>query len=311
MFRRNQSIKTTLLNAVKLGGLVVLGLAAEKALAKLMSDQVVDRLLGSPAAAQAGLGSLAPYRNVIGGVIAATAGILAANYLIKKPETKTYVIAGMAAGVLHTVLVTALERVGQPDAANYLSGYEDATAARLSAMYGYGATSIQPMYAPIDGLGATPYEAAAGMGMGEYFESGLEGLANYTGNPELQQAAAGYGALPEYQGTHINPTSDLDAQLSIAEAAAGVGVYPGLQQAAAGVGEYFENPNAPMMGLGEFIAPTGGGGVAPVPAASTWVPGTTDPRIWAGTKAITRRQGATASTPGGVLSTSGGSGVFG
>lgn len=319
MFVRNQSIKKTLLNALKVGGLVVAGLAAEKAIAKVMSDYVVDKIIGGPTEAPvvAGLGALQPYRNVIGGLLAATAGIVAAHYLIKKPETKQYVIAGMAAGVLHTVLITVLDRIGQPKAAAYLSGYEDATAARLSAMYGYGATSIQPMYAPIRGLGQqSPYEAAAGAGMGEYFESGIEGLGNYIPNPELREAAAGYGQLPEYQGTHISPNSDLDAQLSIAEAAAGVGQYPEMYQAAAGmggpaVGEYFRNPNAPMMGLGEYLQVAPDGSVQTVPAGSTWVPGQQVPELWAGVKEVADPQSMTADTPGGVLETPGGSGIFG
>jgi hypothetical protein len=176
-------------------------------------------------------------------------------------------------------------------------------------MMGMGATSIQPMYQQIQGLGAqSPYEAAAG-NLGEYFESGVEGLGNYMPNAEIQQAAAGYGAVAEYQGNHIKPTDDLDRQLSIAEAAAGVGAFPELQQAAAGMGEYFRNPNAPA-GLGEFLAEQGGG-VRSVPAASTWVPGTTEGQLWAGIRPVSRSQQSTASTPGGLLSTPGGSGVFG
>jgi len=169
-----------------------------------------------------------------------------------------------------------------------------ATAARLSAMYGFRgfgalpAASIQPMYAPAAGLGQPIYQAAAGMG--EYFESGVEGLGNYTGNPEIMQAAAGFGQVPEIDGPHIDPSSDLDRELSIAEAAAGVG-------------EYFESG---VQGLGEFYGPKG-----TIGRSSTWIPGQSDPSIWAGVRPVSRPQEATAMTTAGVLQSGGGAGILG
>jgi len=191
----------------------------------------------------------------------------------------------MVASFVHGVLVSTLESLA-PDVAPMLSG--DSTAAKLSAMYGVGA-SIEPMYAPIDG-------------MGEYFESGVSGLgANYTSNPDMFQAAAGYGeafqAAAGYGSNHVDPMSNLENELTAVEAAAGVGVAP--YEASAGYGEYFES------GVSGF------GAIDTVPKASTWIPGTTDPQLWAGVRGVTEGQASTAMVPAGVLQTAGGAGILG
>jgi hypothetical protein len=275
-------------------------------LTNLLSTYVLDLIIPAPAAptpaATSGLEFLHPYRGLISGIVTAGVGALAVNYLVKDNQTKVLIVGGMAASLVQTGLVTLFEALGQSQVAGYLSGYEDPTAARLSAMYGMGG-SIMPRYAPIGQV--APYEAAAGMG--EYFESGVEGLGNYVSNPELMQAAAGMGQSMDYQGTHIDPSSDLDQQMSIMEAAAGVGQVA--YEAAAGMGEYL----TVTQGVGEYFEnPMSGlGAVNTVPGANTWVPGSSNPQLWAGTRGISRGQSATAMVPAGVLSTPGGAGILG
>lgn len=327
VFRANSNTKMTTMEALSgafTTGLVITGgFLTHKLLTKglcWLIDQVfpppspvVTMDEPEPEATDGIAEAIAPYKDLLCGIVVAGVGIAGTNMILKEAkynQTKLLICGGMATSLLHTVIVTALDQFA-PAAATYLSGYDsDSTAARLSAMMGTGAVTIQPMYDPISGLGASqsPFEAAAGMG--EYFESGVEGLGNYVNNPDVYQAAAGMGAGPEYQGNHIDPTSDLDSQLSVAEAAAGVGQTPSMYQAAAGMGEYMLNPAAPMSGLGEYLTATGDG-VQALPTTSTWIPGESDPQLWAGVKSVDRAQGATAMDPGGILSTAGGAGILG
>jgi len=271
-----------------------------------------------------GLGALADMASPLGALIAAGIGIPLTMKLVQDPEKREALLVGQVVSALHSVAVAALGAIS-PGAQSVLSG--DDTAVKLAAMYGLnGGTSIMPMYAPVNGLGrgrlgeyiavqgmgALPrYAAQAGMrgtgeyfatqGVGEYFESGVEGLGNYVGNVDLEQAAAGYGATEAMNTNHVDPSSDLDRELTIAEAAAGVG--GPLMQAAAGMGEYFASG---VQGLGRGL-----GAVSTVGASSTWIPGMSDPSLWAGTRAIDQSQEATAQVPAGVLSSGGGQGVFG
>jgi hypothetical protein len=313
LFRRNQGVTAALKTAFKSGLTLTAGFAAHKALTHLISGLIADKMVAAapPVApevaaepeATTGLGALAAYSDLISGTLTAIVGIIAVQKLVKDNDTKMLLAGGMATSLLHTALVTVLRNVGQDTAADYLSG-SDGTAARLSAMYGLGTDvprgSIQPMYAPAAGLGQPILQAAAGMGqpilqaaagpMGEYFESGVEGLGNYTGNPEIMQAAAGFGQAPEIEGPHIDPSSDLDRELSIAEAAAGVG-------------EYFDSG---VSGLGDFYGPGG-----TIGRSQTWIPGQSDPSIWAGTRPVSRPQAATAMTTAGILQAGGGAGILG
>lgn len=252
----------------------------------------------------AGLGQAKTWSSVLVGAGVAVAGILAANKLIKNAENRKLVMGGIAASFIHTLIVNLLDMWGQPEAAGVMSGLDDGTAAKISAMYGLGrGTSIQPEYAPI---GEYFNSGVQGMGeyfqgMGEYFNSGVQGLgavkpyeasagvgANYGVNPDLYQAAAGLGNEVQHQGNHIDPSSDLDRELTIAEAAAGVGA--SVYQAAAGFG----------------ATP-----VRTVPRSSTWIPGMSDAPIWAGVRSINEPQSQHEMLPAGVLQTDGGQGVFG
>lgn len=284
-FRRNGDLSATLMGALKVGGLALAGLAAHRVGARLLNDLVLSKVIGTPAVAPpavSGLEALQPYKGLIASTATAALGILATVKFVKDPETKKYIIGGMAGSYLLGLLVNVLGKFGGAPGAqvvSYLSGYEAGTAESLGA-------SIMPHYMPVGEYFTDPVA-----GLGEYFESGVSGLGNYGGNPDIYQAAAGLGTAAYGNSMHIDPSSDLDRELTIAEAAAGVG----------------EMPFEAAAGLGEFL---GGGGRA-LPAASTWIPGTSRPDVWAPVTAVSRPQAATAMTPAGVLQTGGGQGVFG
>jgi len=307
-YRRNQT--TQLMNWIQTGGLIAAGVVGHKLFSGFLKNLLVAKAptaAASPAVdnevengTTSGLGilpaALTPYAGIISGGAAAALGVYLTMKMVKKPETRKLVAGGMVASFLHTLIVDLLRKQA-PEFAQSISGLgaSDASAARLSAMYGVG-SSIQPMYSPIgeyfssgvgeyfsSGLGnVAPYEAQAGMG--EYFSSGV---GAYENNPDMMQAAAGMGALETANTNHLNPSSDLERELSIAEAAAGVGS-TGPMQAAAGLGD-----------------------VRSVAASQTWIPGESDPQIWAGTRSIDRSQESTAMVPSGVLNSGGNQGVFG
>ena len=287
----------TAMAVMKIGAVTTLGFLGHKLATKLFTDNVIDKIFGSsgavtpPApAATHGLEALQPYRTIIGGAAMAAAGIWATNRFVKDVRVKMFITTGIATSLMHSVAVSLLAKF-VPSYTGYLSGH-DATAVNLAAMYGVGGgASIMPEYHPIG-------EYFAQNGLGEYFAQ--NGLGAYTGNPDLMQAAAGYGAVDNPNSNIIDPGSDLDRQLSIAEAAAGVGaVAP--YEAAAGFGR-----------VQPFEAAAGFGAVVTVPpTADTWIPGTSDGELWAGTVAIQQGQSANEMNSAGILETSGNQGVFG
>jgi hypothetical protein len=285
--------------ALKVGLAAGLGFVAHKFGTALVNRLIVDKLVSksvqvvaesteSPAVVS-GLGAAQPFLGgLIGGGATLVVGIMLADKFVESQETKRLATAGMVTSFLQTLLVTALESVA-PQAAPMLAGGE---ASRMSAMYGIDPTNIGPRYTPITGVGE--YFAQNGMGeyfaqngMGEYFAQ--NGLGNYVGNPDIQQAAAGYGEL-EAPSNYVNPAGDLERELSIVEAAAGVG---SIQQAAAGMGNIYQ-------------AAAGFGGVGPISRVDTVIP---SGQLWAGTRAV--ESDGNAESPGGILSTSGGEGIFG
>lgn len=285
--------------ALKVGAIGTIGFLAHKFGTALVNGLLVDKLVskGVQAAAEnpttapaaSGLGAAQPLiGGFIGGGVVLGIGVWAVNKFVESQDTKRIMTAGMVTSYLQTLLVTALERVA-PQAAPMLAGGE---ATRLSAMYGIDSTSTIARYAPISGMGE--YFAQNGLGeyfaqngMGEYFAQ--NGLGNYTGNPDIQQAAAGYGEVMA-PSNHIDPSSDLERELTIAEAAAGVGE---MYQAAAGMGNIYQ-------------AAAGFGNVGTVPRVDTVVP---SGQLWAGTRSVDAN--GNAEVPAGILSTGGGEGIFG
>ncbi len=313
-YKRNGSFGG-LAKVARTGAFVVGGLVLHKGVTGFLKNLLVSSqaaVTDTPATAAAEAGatatsgilptSLAPYSAAISGFLAAAAGVFAATKLVKKPEDRVLVVGGIVASFLHTLLVTVLKKNASTEKyAGMISGLgSDAKAARLSAMYGFGA-AYQAAAGTGEyfssGFGAAPYEAAAGTG--EYFSSGF---GSYGGNPDIYQAAAGYGAVETSNSNHILPSADLDRELTIAEAAAGVGasIQPEYQ-VLNGVGEYFSSG---FSGLGNS-------NVGILPTAQTWIPGETNPGIWAGVRPVNEPQSFSAQVAAGVLESGGGQGVFG
>lgn len=320
MFRKN-GVMEPVLFVLKTGGLALGGFLAHKVLTNAIVNYGFSKIFGAPATvivpatattppvvapATAGLGliNLDPaYQKLIAGGLVAALGVYATSKLIKDPTTRNAVATGLAVSYTTTVLTAILTKFA-PQYAGLLAGPDDGTAARLSAMYGFGGTSIQPRYAAIGGRGMGEYFQSGVSGLGEYFQSGVSGLgeyfqsgvsglgslpsyeanAGYGANPDLMEAAAGMGARETMSTNHVDPHGDLDRELTIAEAAAGVGAY----EAAAGYGS-----------------------ISTVPSSSTWIPGTSNGQLWAGTRSISNGQSATEMVPAGILQTDGGQGVFG
>lgn len=320
MFRKN-GILDPILFVAKTGGIALGGLLAHKLVSNFFTTQVLNRVFGSPAAvvstpaattvvapATAGLGGLnldPSYQRLIGSFLVAAGGVFATAKLVKDQTTRNTIMTGIAVSFMHTGFSALLTKFA-PQYTGLLAGPEDGTAARLSAMYGLGAgTSIQPRYAAISGGVGEYFSSTNGLGeyfdsgvngLGEYFSSGVNGLgaayeaaAGYGSNPDLMEAAAGMGSASA-PTNHVDPHGDLDRELTIAEAAAGVGGMGAVQS---------------------YEASAGFGNISSLPSASTWIPGTTDGQIWAGTRAISAPQSASEMVPAGILQTDGGQGVFG
>jgi hypothetical protein len=214
--------------------------------------------------------------------------------VVKDDKTKQLLIGGIVTSALHGVVVSLLSKFA-PGAADMLAGPDDGTAARLSAMYGMGAgESIMPRYAPIGEYFQNPMGEYFQNPMGEYIAS-TNGLGAYE-RANLMEAAAGYGNVVESSGTHIDPSSDLDRQLTIAEAAAGVGAVSPFEAAA---------------GVMPFEASAGMGAIASLPSADTWIPGSTNPQLWAGVREVSQGQSEHELTSAGVLQSGGSQGIFG
>jgi hypothetical protein len=297
------------INTLKVGGLIMLGFVAQKILSNVVRTQILDRFLAAAApaattpAAASGLGAIAEFNPLIAGAAAAAAGMFLTNLVVKKAETKALILGGLGAGFVHNVLVYALTKLNQPAIASMLSG--DGTAARISAMYGLGAgVSLQPHYAPAAGMGEYFGSGVAGLGAAPLYQAAA-GMGAYGANPDIYQAAAGYGDTDTSYGygNHVSPTSDLDRELTIAEAAAGVGRVQSYE-ANAGTGEYFS-------GVGEYFGEGTSGLGATLPAANTWVPGMANAPLWAGVRSVSEGQSEHMMLPAGVLETSGGAGIFG
>ncbi len=312
MFRKN-GIMDPIVTVLKTGAIALGGFGAHKVLSNLFTTQILNRIFGSPATvvvtpaattavapATSGLGGLnvdPQYQRLAGSFLVAALGVWGTTKLVKDQATRNTLITGMSVSFAHTIASALLTKFA-PQYAGILAGPEDGTAARLSAMYGMrglgNGTSIMPNYAPINGMGEYFSSGVNGLGeyfnsgvngLGEYFSSGVAGLgayqaaAGYGSNPDMAEAAAGYGAT-SIPGNHIDPHGDLDRELNIAEAAAGVGGMGAVQS---------------------YEASAGFGNISSLPSSSTWIPGSSDPQLWAGTRSISSPQSASEMVPAGIL----------
>lgn len=220
--------------ALKIGGIVVVGFAAHRALSKVLSEQVLGKLDAFKS------GTLGSWRDAIAGLIVAAAGVPIAVKLI--PGESAAAGAGMAASFLHGIIIKALNEAGQPDVASYLSGYREDTspAYRLSGMGEYYTFRPHQLF-PVSGMGEyitqTPglrynqlVQPAAGFGQnnggaivtqpaagtGEYLVYGAEGVGDYSEVP--------IAPTPMSWDEGVLPTLDAaERALNVMEAAAGVG----------------------------------------------------------------------------------------
>lgn len=294
-------------DVVKLGATLFTGFALHRVASNLISKKLIPLVLPAPApAATSGVASsdLVSWATTIGTAIGA--GFLAGK-AVKNTETRKAIQAGIVLSAAQSLVVSILQKFAPPEVSEALAGPEDGLAARLSAMYGVrglgAGASIMPRYAPINGLGEYFREPMNGLGeyfrepmngLGEYI-SATNGLGSYEPNGDLYQAAAGFGSH-DYNGNHIDPSGNLDRQLDIVEAAAGVGAIAPFEAAA---------------GIGPMQAAAGFGNIDTVPSADTWIPGSVDGQLWAGVRAVTNPQSATEMVPAGTLQSEGGSGIFG
>jgi hypothetical protein len=298
------------MEVLQTGGLITAGIVGQKLLAGIIRSQILDRVFpaaAAPAAAPAaGLGGIEEYNPLIAGALAVAGGMFVTNMVVKDTKTKTLIMGGFGAGFIHSALIFLLDKLNQPAIADMLAG--EGTAARISAMYGLGAgVSLQPHYAPI-GMGEYFSEGMSGLGAAPALYQAAAGMGAYGANPDIYQAAAGYGDTDTSYGfgNHVSPSSDLERELTIAEAAAGVGAVQSYE-ASAGTGEYFS-------ATGEYFSEPGVSGLGAIqttPAADTWVPGMANPQLWAGVKSVGEPQSEHMMLPAGVLETAGGAGIFG
>jgi len=220
--------------ALKIGGIVVVGYAAHRALTKVLSDQVLGKLDAFKS------GTLGAWRDAIAGLIVAAAGVPLAVKLI--PGESAAAGAGMAASFLHGIIIKALTEAGQPEVASYLAAYPDASgpAYKLSGVGSYYTFRPHQLY-PVSGMGEyitqSPnlrynqlLQPAAGFGQdnggaivtqpaagtGEYLVYGAEGVGDYSEVP--------IAPTPMSWDEGVLPTLDAaERALNVMEAAAGVG----------------------------------------------------------------------------------------
>lgn len=246
---RGAAYKQELKNALKYGAIVTGGYLTHRVLSNLADKYVLSKVEALST------GSMAPYRKLIGSTIVAAIGIPAAVRLL--PKHAGVAAAGMAASLLHGLIVTALSKAEQPELLEAVSAYPNAQGYPQYSGYGsyyefsphqvfdgYGQDyvtqaaagygNLQQMYANRGGYGEfyetqpVPGLEQAAAGMGEYYAFGAEGIGEYESAP----AAAGPGGYTD-DGIHPNLNA-AEQMLDVAEAAAGLDNM--VTQAAAGFG---------------------------------------------------------------------------
>ena len=315
-FRRNGYMEQ-LKQGLKVGAVIVGGFLAHKVLTNLLVQQGFSRIAFFQGA------GIAPYQNLIAGVLVAAAGIPLAAKLVKDSATFNELAGGMAASLLHSaILAVAAKLDTNKTYTPYLSGYGEYIATQGYGEYiatqGYGGFGAYQQYGgPFQqaaaGYGAMmqaaagPFQqAAAGYGAiqqaaagtGEYIASGVQGYGEYI-------ATQGYGdASYTYDGIPGGDLSAAEHALNVAEAAAGLG---------------FGDDAPPDVGLQSMVNPLNpmnagsvGPGVQqlPIQGLTQGVPGLPGPKATiAATPVDQAMEDATSTGRRGVLG--GGDGIFG
>jgi hypothetical protein len=306
-YRKNQFM-SNLQNALKSGLIVTAGFVTHKVLTNLLCDRVLDGVFAkaSPAIQQ--------WKKPICGFGTFLIGVPLAAMVSRKNAIE--IGAGMAASFLQSLLVSAFAAANQPEIVNALSGYSNSRAydlrgvRRRRGLRGNNQTSIMPRYTPVSGYlqaaagyeqAAAGYEqAAAGTGeyfapngTGEYFGSNatgeyfapanLQGVGDY--EPAGQLAMQATAGTRQVISDGIRPDGDLDRQMDIMEAAAGL----------RGLGAY-----------DEAVQNNGGVSLDRVGQQSQWVP---NGPLWAGESVVNASQ-QTSEISAGILQRQGGNGVL-
>lgn len=297
-FRRN-SFGANLKAIVVSGLFVFTGYMAHRVLTNLLVNKALATTLPDNKAFQT-------WKKPIAG-----AGVfLIGQFIVGKvaPKRAIELGAGMFASLVQSVIVTALTSGETPNAELIatVSGYENSAAyslrgtRRRRGVRGLErhATSIGPRYTPVLGqysqaaagwqqaaagweqaaAGTGEYFSASGTGeyftaTGEYFApAGIKGVGAYEPAGQLaMQASAGANTIIR---DGLRPDSNLDRALDIAEAAAGIGEAPAVEQR--------------------------------VPQQSQWIP---NGPLWAGERAVTDTQD-TSEISAGILQRPGGNGIL-
>lgn len=245
-YKRNVSLFVSdFIKTMKTAGIVSIGLVVQKGLSKYLS---------TAAWADPVLGKLPPaFKNTIVGLLTAAAGMT----LVQKvaPGEAKHIGLGMGAGLVHTILMDVLTAIGQPAAVNYLGDYTESQGKSYSGYGSYyefqpgqvyngvGEYFTQP---GVSGFGNVPQLTQAAAGVGEYFVTGVKGIGEY------EEVTPEYSA-PTSTRDGIRPDlNSAEHAMSVAEAAAGVGMYGG----GGGYGTYEQNQD---VALQSTVYPTGGG----------------------------------------------------
>lgn len=324
-YRRNQGFMEDVRKVLRVGALVATGFLTHKLLTSFACELVMKPIKGALVKAEEeapeteGVEGIAEqlenWEKPLCGAIIGGAQLWITSKVVRSEEARKSIGAGIVVSWLQSVAMASLRALKQDEWAERLEG----TPSTAMELQGFGAqTSIMPEYAPIDGMGEYFSEQQtsglgeyfAANGMGEYFaESGVQGVGNYEHagplalGPSIQQAAAGQiddGIRPD----------QAEAALMLTEAAAGFGQPPPAHAYREGsLGQYEQAAAGIGMGQGFEQAAAGLGAVARVGTSDTWIPGMSNPQLWAGTKSVHDTQ-AKSEIAAGILEGPGGSGIL-
>lgn len=318
-YRRNQGFMKKFQAAFVTGLWVTGGFVTHKVITNLICDPIFDLFKpknGNGAEATSGMEmTLDTWKKPLCGLGVLLVGLPVTNMVAKKRSVE--IGAGMMASWIHSIVVAAvgmsgnakaIQAVGElPTRYDWTGRKWPYTGSRAAALgrrrRGMGAshqTSIMPRYTPIKPKAFGAYQAAAGQyqqaaagqyqqaAAGEYFTPAATGEYFAPANTQGvgQYEGAGQLSMPRDNSTitdGIRPDSNLDREMDIMEAAAGL-----------------------RGGVGAYTQYGGGGQAENVPTQSQWIP---NGPAWAGELQVDATQ-QTSELSAGILNKPGGNGVL-
>ena len=215
--------------ALKIGGIVIVGFLAHRSLTRVLSDEALGKI--SSFADGTTLGN---WREVIAGLLVAAVGVpLAVKFV---PSESAAIGGGIAASFLHGLILRALTEAGQQKVAGYLAAYPDASGPAYPGVGSYYRLRPRPtlrgtgeyystkpglaynqLRQPASGMGSGAVVTQAAAGAGEYLAFGARAMGgDYSEVPMLP--------MPTVTNDGVLPTMDAaEAAINVMEAAAGVG----------------------------------------------------------------------------------------